>query len=253
MQAEYDHHHATDFADGALVAAKGLTQQSRCSTPANDEDQGKTQHKENSVGVYVAATSASTSPTNVVINYNNIENNDDYGVLNLKYPESGDWNYWDYESFLPADSVVDASLNWWGTSDHLLIADMVLGDVLYTPCLDKSLIALDVNVVPAVVSISVSPMIVNFGSIIFGGDSLVKSFTVTNSGNVAADMTADIESEWYQTYLHIDGVPYDTGWTLTTIPADSSDDYDLQLVGVEGLGTYSGVLVFTATPPPPPP
>ncbi len=65
------------------------------------------------MGVYVQARHDQTSATNVVINNNNIENNVDYGVLNIKYPE-GSWNYWDYDDFSPADSVVDAKLNWWG-------------------------------------------------------------------------------------------------------------------------------------------
>jgi len=85
--------------------------------------------KENSVGVYC------TSPTNVIVKQNNIENNDDYGVLNCKYPESGNWNHWDYEIFLPADSIVDASMNWWGITVQSEVADMVSELIDFNPWL----------------------------------------------------------------------------------------------------------------------
>ena len=109
---------------------------------------------------------------------------------------------------------------------------------------------MEASVIPAIVSISVSPTTVNFGSIIFGEDSDVEVVTVTNAGNVVATITADISSEFYQDYLAIDTVAYGP-WNLGTISAGSFEDYDLQLVDVQVIGTHSGVLVFEATPPPP--
>jgi hypothetical protein len=69
---------------------------------------------DNSAGIYVGATAASSSPTNIEVHQNNISNNAHYGVLNIKYPASGPWKYWDYHLFSPAGSIIDATNNWWG-------------------------------------------------------------------------------------------------------------------------------------------
>ena len=69
---------------------------------------------DNSVAVYIGTTFASSSPTNVKINENNIKDNADYGVLNITYPENGSWNMWDYHLFGAADATVDAKYNYWG-------------------------------------------------------------------------------------------------------------------------------------------
>jgi len=69
---------------------------------------------DNSVGVYVTTTAALTSPTDVRVNENNVAGNEHYGVLNLKFPAATPYNKWDYHLFGAADSVVDATDNWWG-------------------------------------------------------------------------------------------------------------------------------------------
>jgi len=56
--------------------------------------------------------------SNLAINYNNIMNNEEYGVLNL------------------ISTTVDATLNWWGTVDPGKVFDMIVGDVEFTPYLD---------------------------------------------------------------------------------------------------------------------
>lgn len=92
--------------------------------------------KRNTVGVYVATKEGLSSPNNIVVNHNNIEDSSDYGVLNIKLPASGIWNYWDYGSFSPADAIVDATLNWWGTTDGNEIITMVSGNVNFSLWLD---------------------------------------------------------------------------------------------------------------------
>jgi len=97
----------------------------------------------NSVGVYIGATAASPSPTNVKINSNNIEDNADYGVLNIKYPASNPWTYWDYELFSVADATIDATNNWWGHASgpqadevvYTSYGDKVSSNVDYNPWL----------------------------------------------------------------------------------------------------------------------
>ncbi len=70
--------------------------------------------EDNSVGVYAATRHDLTSPTDVRVNDGNLVGNEHYGVLNLKFPATTPYNKWDYHLFGAADSVVDATNNWWG-------------------------------------------------------------------------------------------------------------------------------------------
>ncbi|GAI83972.1 unnamed protein product, partial [marine sediment metagenome] len=78
----------------------------------------------NSVGVYVFTVDTMDTPTNVKVHSNNIEGNDDYGVCNFRFPPQlkdpvtgENLNKWDYDSFSPGNNDVDATSNWWGTTD----------------------------------------------------------------------------------------------------------------------------------------
>ena len=112
--------------------------------------------RNNSVGIYVACRAdLSRTPSNVVAHHNNIENNEDYGVLNMKVPASGSWNYWDYGSFSPADKAVDAANNWWGDANGPsgvgpgTTGDAVSDDVNFDPWyIDESMTTLS-DYVPA--------------------------------------------------------------------------------------------------------
>lgn len=89
--------------------------------------------RENAVGIYVATVNTMDSPANVGIHANNIEDNDDYGVCNFRFPprlrdpDTGkNLDYWDYEKFDEANAVVNARANWWGHTtgpEHTLNPD----------------------------------------------------------------------------------------------------------------------------------
>lgn len=103
------------------------------------------------------------------------------------------------------------------------------------------------------VSISVSPLTINFGSIYPGYISAPKAITVTNtSPSVAEDITVSVINEsrpdFYATNLTIDGTPVATPWGITNLPAGSPQTVEAVLnvpVGTE-MGTLTATLVFWA-------
>ena len=94
---------------------------------------------------------------------------------------------------------------------------------------------------PEVVSISVDTTSVDFGTIVQGEDSAVKIVEITNTGDVAVDVTYSIveDGTFYADNLDVTGVP-------GTIPYLDSLTANLQLVDVVGFGEYTAVLVFWA-------
>ena len=70
----------------------------------------------NSVGVRVLDSGGSAAT--MVIHYNSIIGNTDYGVFVYGgLPTGSDWKYWDYDQYGPATQDVNAALNWWGDAD----------------------------------------------------------------------------------------------------------------------------------------
>ena len=179
----------------------------------------------------------------------------DFGDDNFFYLSLADWKAGvtyqasgQAEKTINSDSIIlrlEIEVDNWVVDSDAYVDNILVNE------LSETELNLEASVIPAIVSISVSPTTVNFGSIIFGEDSDVEVVTVTNAGNVVATITADIDSQFYQDYLEIDEVPYASPWNLGTISAGSFEDYDLQLMAVLTMGTHSGVLVFEATPPTP--
>ena len=176
-----------------------------------------------------------------------------FGQYNFWYQSLADWktgstiNTGGGDKTINADTLVlalEIEIDNWIVDTEVYVRNMLVNGV------DAAELGLEATVIPAVISISVLPTAVNFGPIIDGGDSAVKWIKVSNTGNVAAVVTADTVSKFYQDYLEIESVAYGP-WDLGTISATSFKNYDLQLVAVQGIGTHSGVLVFEATAPPP--
>jgi len=85
----------------------------------------------NDEGIAVMAIDYSwehSTPSGTQIHYNNIVGNVNYGV------ESGVWG--NHSGTITAEEV-DASANWWGSSDPAAVAGMISGDVDFTPLLDS--------------------------------------------------------------------------------------------------------------------
>ncbi|GAI18981.1 unnamed protein product, partial [marine sediment metagenome] len=96
--------------------------------------------------------------------------------------------------------TLDATLNWWGTTDGDEIAAMVSGDVDFIPCLSAeyipSAVDMDATYTVPVIGISVAPSEVSFGEVEPGTPAPGNlPVIVTNEGTVAVDLDATIENE----------------------------------------------------------
>jgi len=107
------------------------------------------------------------------------------------------------------------------------------------------------EVVPAIVSISLTPTSVNFG-LITPGYKTSKPVTITHDGNalkekITVELTGDT-SGFYQYCLKVDDFAYDySGWSTTLAPAGTyTASLDLSVPWDYSPGTYAGSLVFWA-------
>ena len=104
----------------------------------------------------------------------------------------------------------------------------------------------DATFVLDVISISVTPTSIDFGTVIMGKISDPETVTITNTGNVDVDVDASVQGSFFGSYLRIDGAA--VAAFGVTIP--ETDDYDasltLDLSGVTSTGTYDGTLIFWA-------
>lgn len=131
---------------------------------------------------------------------------------------------------------LDATLNWWGTQNHLLIAPMVLGDVLYIPWLDRSSTDLDVEVLPVLMSFTVTE-IADFGTMKPGTTATAGPLIITNTGDYIIDITAELKNEipegFYTEYLKMElasaSYEFVVNWYLDGLPTESFDTVLLEL------------------------
>lgn len=96
---------------------------------------------DNSVGIWLSMG----GPDSVIVHYNSITGNADYGVFNYgdtPQPPNGPWKTWDYGDYGDAQHDVDATLNWWGDAEGpthatnpLGAGDSVSDHVIYSPWL----------------------------------------------------------------------------------------------------------------------
>lgn len=98
-----------------------------------------------------------------------------------------------------------------------------------------------------VISITVSPTNVDFGTIIRGHDSDPVQMTVTNIGETKVKITTDVNPEFYQDNLYLGGDLADS-WSYEPLGIGSSVDRTLVLKVPQSATPieYSGTLVFWA-------
>ncbi len=161
-------------------------------------------------------------------------------------------------------SILDAIYNWWGTAVRSEIAAMVSGSVDFEPWLayevgsttdsDVDLIATYIGVPPLQIGISVDPGSVGFGSVVPGTQSAPQPITVTNTGNVAVNLSASITGESHPP-VYENGLTIDTFsvslWGVTTVTVAVDGDsgllpLSLTVPGGTAPGTYTATLVFWA-------
>ena len=132
----------------------------------------------NKIGVLINRESAGSDPSSNSINYNNILDNEVFGIQNA----------------VPV--TVDAEYNWWGTADESLIAAMVSDNVDYDPWLWKS--SAGSNVVGEgldFIALTV-PDSINYGALFStpGFETIAQAITLTNVGSLGISVTPVWES-----------------------------------------------------------
>lgn len=181
----------------------------------------------------------------VVANYNNLTGNDS-GVTSIG----------------PQTPLVDATNNWWGhesgpthASNPEGLGDAVSDDVLFTRWLTRAPTSVGfTTTIAQKIAISVSPISINFGSIVPGVDATGNDITVTNKGNVAIKLSTTLVNDtasFYTNYLYLSD-------TDAEIWIDSIENYDAttsvtpKLTGIPSdltPDTYTVTLVFWAELP----
>ena len=113
---------------------------------------------------------------------------------------------------------------------------------------------LDTSVAAQVISFTMTPTALGFGTVIVGMDSQVTSFTIANTGNIPIKVSAVITgSPLYTSCLQFqqNGGGYATavGWSSPAIPAGGSFVISAKIVKptAEFVGKIAGTLTFTST------
>lgn len=119
---------------------------------------------------------------------------------------------------------------------------------------DTGSTSLETTVAAQVVSFSIDPTALRFGTVVVGTDSDVVNFTVHNTGNVPLKVAAAVTgSGLYTNCLKLQQGAWDwatvVGWTSPTIPAGGSLIISAKIVHptAEFVGTKAGTLTFTST------
>lgn len=100
-----------------------------------------------------------------------------------------------------------------------------------------------------VVSISVYPTSVDFGTVIMGTTSNLETVKITNEGNVMVEIDATVDAGFFGSYLRLDNVPVGD-WSDLTKNIDVGGKLGVSLVldltGYRDVGGREGTLVFWA-------
>ena len=114
-------------------------------------------------------------------------------------------------------------------------------------------VPLQTNVDEQVISFTVVPGSLGFGTVVVGASSVVVPFTITNTGNVKIVVTATISGDtsgFYSAYLTLDGHPVTAFTTVTLTPVTgNTQSVNAQVHPTAGGWTnpVNGSLTFTAT------
>lgn len=119
------------------------------------------------------------------------------------------------------------------------------------PCDGNTTVDTTVTVVSSeCICINVTPDTLDFGVVVQGGESeLADALTVSNCGNVDADVTAEASTTFYQDNLYLEGSSWDSLATWgETVAESGAITFGAKLVvpGDAVIDTYADTLVFTA-------
>jgi len=137
---------------------------------------------------------------------------------------------------------------------YLILAIMVLTLLVPTAVMAADVVVLDTTVVAQVVSFEITPSYVNFGAVIVGVYSEVRTFTVHNSGNVNITIAASTASDFYYNRMEIsvDGVSYMPVSSFSAFPiaVEGTPTIYVRVKPMSGdtIGLNNGSLTFIATP-----
>jgi len=123
------------------------------------------------------------------------------------------------------------------------IDDIGINDAVYN--LESSgSIDMDAPVLADVVSVSLSTNTINFPPA-YPGDSTSASFTITNTGTVTVDLTAETNSDFYSDHLTIDSLSVGS-WTIPLLEGVESPLVSLKLYIPHGTpaGIITGTLII---------
>lgn len=126
------------------------------------------------------------------------------------------------------------------------------GIYTFTPTDNEEFQTIDAVFMAYTVSIDIDLEEWDFGILPVGGTAST-TMLVSNTGQLDVDVHADIAVPFFQDGLKLNTASYDLGWNLGNIPNGETAPVDMELTVPSGYaaGSYSGTLVFEATPPPP--
>jgi len=134
------------------------------------------------------------------------------------------------------------------------IDDVEINGVTYD--LESSGIDMTATIVNPIVSISVDKTNIDFETIIGGKTSAPHTVTITSTSTTGIVLSASVNEDgsFYNDHLELEGGSVST-WTATIDEGGPAAMVEVVLVVPIGTppGTYTGTLVFMATPPPPTP
>jgi hypothetical protein len=97
---------------------------------------------------------------------------------------------------------------------------------------------------------------VDYGNVAAGRSSDVETVGITNTGNVACDVSLQVvgenavAQEFYEQSMYIDGIPYDVDAVIASIEVEGSENVDTQLQvpvsWTEDIGLQEASLIFWA-------
>lgn len=162
----------------------------------------------NEVSANIRGISIRSGATGVVVNDNNISSNTEYGLKNS------------------AIETVNATNNWWGhvsgpydpVGNANGLGDKVSTNVVYDPWLKRAPTSVGFTTeIAEKIAITVSPIGIDFGSIVPGVGATGNPIIVTNAGNIPIKVSAELldKTDFYKSYLklHTKATPTNGTWT----------------------------------------
>lgn len=149
-------------------------------------------------------------------------------------------------------TLLQFQMDSWMIQSQAYLDDVEINGVTYD--LESTGIIMVVDIVAPMVSIGVDLTDIAFDSMVAGTTSDPHTVTITSTSNVDIVLSASVNEDgsFYTDNLELGGGSV-SAWTTTLAAVDTTAMVDVVLVVPIGTppGSYTGTLVFTATPPPP--